>query len=161
MTGGAPFRAARPGDEAAVQQVVFTVLREYGLVPEPDGVDVDLADLQGFYLRRGGAFLVVEDAAGAVAGCGGLLPVNDGDVELRKMYLAKALRGRGLGRALLEVLIDEARAMGCRRVVLDTASVLTEAIALYRARGFQPLERGPHVKRCDQAFFLDLADGGR
>ena len=152
------IRDARPGDESAVQDVVFSVLREYGLKPDPDGTDADLKDLQTFYVKRGGTFRIVTDAEENIVGCGGLLPVGDGDVELRKMYLLPQMRRQGLGRRLLEDLIGVARALGHARMVLDSASVLKEAIALYRSRGFQPYENENRVWRCDQSFFLELAE---
>ncbi|MBI1731472.1 MAG: GNAT family N-acetyltransferase [Gammaproteobacteria bacterium] len=150
------IRDAAPGDEHAVQQVVFTTLREYGLTPNIDGTDADLKDLHEFYVRRGGVFRIVTDAHGNIVGCGGLLPMENDDVELRKMYLTPAVRGKGLGRRLLEDLLAMARSRGHRRVVLDTASVLKEAIALYRSRGFQPYDNPDRVQRCDQSMFLKL-----
>lgn len=150
------IRDAVPGDESAVQEVVFSVLREYGLKPDPDGTDSDLSDLQSFYVNRAGTFRIITDGAGNIVGCGGLLPVATGDVELRKMYLLPQARGQGLGRQLLEDLIATARARGHARIVLDTASVLKEAIGLYRMRGFQPFENPERVRRCDQSFLLNL-----
>jgi putative acetyltransferase len=151
-----PIRDAVPGDEPAVQRVVFAVLREYGLNPEPGATDSDLDDLQAAYRDCGGVFRIVTDARGGIIGCGGLLPGERGDVELRKMYLLPEHRGRGIGKRLLEDLIAAARAAGYRRVVLDTASVLKEAITLYRQRGFQPWENPERVRRCDQSYFLTL-----
>lgn len=151
-----PIRDAVPGDEPAVQELVFSVLREYGLTPDPGGPDADLADLQKAYVRHGGVFRIVTDSGGRIIGCGGLLPAGHGDVELRKMYLLPEFRGRGIGKRLLEELIAAARAAGHRRVVLDTASVLTEAIGLYRKRGFRPWDNPERVRRCDQSCFLDL-----
>lgn len=150
------IRDAIPGDEAAVRDVVFTVLHEYGLTPDPQGTDADLLDLNTAYVKPGGVFRVITDARGSVIGCGGFRPAGAGAVELRKMYLARDLRGRGLGRRLLEDLIATARAAGHRRMVLDTASVLREAIALYQKRGFRPYENPGRVRRCDQSLFLDL-----
>jgi putative acetyltransferase len=151
------IRDAAAGDERAVQRIVFEALGEYGLTPDPAGIDADLADLQAAYMQRGGAFVVIVGADGGIIGCGGLRPAGDGDVELRKMYLQRDARGRGIGRHLLETLIERARAGGHRRIVLDTASVLVEAIALYRHRGFTPFENPHRVRRCDQSFFLELA----
>ena len=149
------IRPATGADGEAARAVVFPVLEAYGLEPEPEGTDADLFDLDG-YARSGGAFFVVEDEAGRVVGTCGLKPLGDGAVELRKMYLAAGVRGRGLGRRLLEHAIAEAKARGFERMELETASPLVEAIALYRSRGFQPRCGAVETKRCDQAYFLDL-----
>ena len=152
------IRDAAPGDEYAVQEVVFAVLREYGLTPDAHGPAADLEDLQAAYPRCGGVFRVITDPAGCIVGCGGLRPAAGGDVELRKMYLLPEARGQGLGKRLLEELIAAARAGGHRRIVLDTASVLKEAIALYRKRGFQPYENPNRVRRCDQSLVLQIIE---
>lgn len=151
------IRPATAADGPAARAVVFPVLEAYGLKPEPDGTDADLFDLDGAYLACGGAFFVVVDGAGLVVGTCGLKPIAEGTVELRKMYLSPAARGRGLGRRLLEHAIAEAKARGFRRMELETASPLVEAISLYRSGGFSPRCGAVETKRCDQAFFLDLA----
>jgi putative acetyltransferase len=140
------FREATPADRAAIEHVVFTVLAEYGLQGDPGATDADLADIAAHYQARGGVFRVVEGTGAAVLGCGGLYPLGGDEAELRKMYLLPEARGHGLGRRLLDDLLGEARARGFRRVVLETASVLREAIALYTKVGFVPTTRG-HLAR--------------
>jgi putative acetyltransferase len=149
------IRSAANADGPHVRAIVERVLREYGLAPSPGDTDADLADLEANYLDRGGAFWVVESPSGVV-GCAGLYPVDHETMELRKMYLLPEARGRGLGRRLLRSLVAEARARGAKRVVLETASVLREAIELYRSMGFVPVEREHLAARCDQGWVLDL-----
>ena len=150
------FRDARKGDEAAVQAVVARVLKEYGLAADPAATDADLADLTASYFDRGGVFRVLVSDDGTIVGCGGLYPVAGDEFEIRKMYFVPQVRGRGHGRRLLEELIEGARQRGCKRVVLETASVLKEAIALYRSFGFRPFAREQLACRCDQAMALEL-----
>jgi putative acetyltransferase len=151
------IRDASNADGAAIREIVYTVLEEYGLAPDPDGTDADLADLEGNYWKSGGVFRVVLSVEGSVVGCGGLFGVTSTEAELRKMYLLRAARGRGLGRLLLKQLIADARRLGYQRVVLETASVLAEAIALYRSAGFSPVPREHLSSRCDQAWMLSLS----
>jgi putative acetyltransferase len=152
----ARLRAATNEDGPAVEALVFAVLQEYGLAPDPGGIDTDLRDIEGAYGRGGGAFDVLEED-GRLIGCVGVFPADAATCELRKMYLAPGARGRGLGRRLLESALAHARARGFRRVVLETASVLVEAIALYERYGFTPYAADHLSKRCDQAYVLDLA----
>ena len=93
---------------------------------------------------------------GQIVGSVGLFNLGDGVCELRKMYLAREARGRGAGRRLLEHAIDRARSLGFRRVELETAGVLVEAINLYTRFGFEPIESAHLSPRCDRAFALDL-----
>ena len=153
---GFSLREAAPADAPAIRAVVFTVLEEYGLSPSPSSTDADLDDIIASYAARGGLFRVITSADGAVVGCGGLYPIDRTEAELRKMYLLKDARGQGLGRMLLNDLIAAARERGFERVVAETASVLREAIGLYRSSGFLPYKRAHMASRCDQAFVLAL-----
>src|SRR4051812_5676932 len=132
------IRPATNRDREAITNVVFSVLQEYGLRPDPATTDADLADIEGNYASRGGSFDVVEDEAPthAIIGCVGLFRVEASTCELRKMYLLREHRGRGIGSELLRHAIDSARRLGFSRMTLETASVLTEAIALYKRHGF-------------------------
>ena len=76
--------------------------------------------------------------------------------ELRKMYLLREYRGRGLGKRMLEDAIARAKQMGFREMVLETASELVEAIALYKSYGFVEYTPEHLCSRCDQGFKLEL-----
>jgi putative acetyltransferase len=149
-------RDATNADETEIREIVYSVLAEYGLSHDPDVTDADLADLEGNYRKRGGAFHVVLSDEGSIIGCAGLFPLSSAEAEVRKMYLLPAARGKGLGRLLLERLIADAGRLGYRSLVLETASVLREAIALYRSFGFSPAFRDHLSSRCDQAWELSL-----
>jgi putative acetyltransferase len=91
-----------------------------------------------------------------IVGSCGIDPEEGGACELRKMYLRRDARGQGLGKRLLARAIAFARGRGFRRIELETASVLTEAISLYERSGFRPLPGRSRVARCDRAFALEL-----
>jgi putative acetyltransferase len=151
-----PIRCATNRDSASVREILFSVLEEYGLVAEHQGVDADLDDIEGNYIRRGGLFDVVVDCNGTVVGMAGLYPLRPGVAELRKMYLRKNVRGRGLGKVLLTRMLSRARELGFSRIELETSSKLVEAIGLYKSFGFQPFSPEHKTCRCEQAFALEL-----
>ena len=93
---------------------------------------------------------------GNLLGTVGLFPLDNETVELRKMYFDKSLRGRGFGKKTLERMIEKSREMKFKRIYLETANVLKQAVALYEKYGFEPTTEGIHSKRCDAAYFLDL-----
>lgn len=154
---GAAIRRAVGADSGPARELVFGVLAEYGLVPEPAGTDADLMDLQAGFLDGGGMFDVAIAPDGGIVGCCGMKDRGDGRVELRKMYVRRDARGQGLGRRLLDRALAWGRARGYPRVELETASVLKEAIALYETAGFVARPGKPETCRCDRAFALELS----
>ena len=138
LNAGPRLRPATNADCQAVRDLVFAVLEEYGLQPDPGSTDADLDDIEQSYFARGGTFCVLEDRDGSVVGAYGLYPMENQTCELRKMYLRREYRGQGLGKRLLEDALANARQLGFARVVLETASVLKEAITLYESYGFAP-----------------------
>ena len=156
LNAGPRLRPATNADGPAVRDLVYAVLEEYGLKPDPGCTDADLGDIERSYFARGGTFRVLEDANGSVGGAYGLYPMENHTCELRKMYLQRAYRGRGLGKHLLNDALAAARRLGFARVVLETASVLKEAIALYESYGFAPYQPDHLSARCDQAYLLEL-----
>ena len=76
------------------------------------------------------------EQGGTTIGMGGLRTVRPGVAEMKRVYLRDAAKGQGLGRALVERLMDDARGFGFHTMLLDTAPTLTTAIALYEKLGF-------------------------
>jgi N-acetylglutamate synthase-like GNAT family acetyltransferase len=147
------IRSASNKDCERVKSLIYNVLREYGLQPEPHGTDIDLNDIEANYINRGGIFELLEDENGNLCGTVGLYPMNEKTVELRKMYFTKDLRGQGFGSKTLQRMIEKAKVSGFKRIYLETATPLTEAIHLYEKFGFKPT-REIHSPRCDHAYEL-------
>ncbi len=131
-----------------MQTLIFRLLEEHGLQPDPEGTDRDLFDLSRFYAD--GAFYVLVSKTGVVVGTVGCLPHDSNTVELRKMYLDPEYRRRGIGQALLEAMIAECRLQGYCQMVLESATVLEAALKLYHRSGFTRYEpMGHRSSRCD------------
>ena len=69
-------------------------------------------------------------------GCGGIRLLDPETAEVKRMYTDPSARGRGVARGILSALEDAARALGCRRAVLETGPVQEAALALYRSAGY-------------------------
>jgi GNAT superfamily N-acetyltransferase len=63
---------------------------------------------------------------------------EDGDAELKRMFVMEEMRGRGLARRILAALEEDARAAGRTRMVLETGTKQPEAVALYTSSGYEP-----------------------
>lgn len=66
---------------------------------------------------------------------------SDGDAEIKRMFVLREARGRGLARRILAALEDSAREAGRTRMVLETGTEQPEAIALYLSCGYQPVTK--------------------
>jgi GNAT superfamily N-acetyltransferase len=86
-----------------------------------------------------GVFLIAE-LAGETIACGAVRRIEPGVAEIKRMYVAPGARGRGFARTLLARLETEARALGARRIVLETGNRQPEALALYRRAGYGVIE---------------------
>ena len=158
MTSPAPIavRPALAADVPAVIALVTDVLGEFGLrFGVGSATDDDLRDLPGSYHARGGAFWVATGGAGLL-GTAGVFPVAPATFELRKMYLAPAARGHGLGARLLDVAVAWCRARGATALVLDTVEEMTRAIAFYQAHGFVRDDAQIRGARCTRGYRLAL-----
>lgn len=102
-----------------------------------------LDDPQGVILDKGGQVMIAEDETGRAVGCVSLIPMDDGGFEVGKMAVHDEVKGRGLGRRLIEAAIDRARTAGAPRLYLESNSSLTPAITLYESVGFKHLPARP------------------
>jgi putative acetyltransferase len=142
-------------DLIAVKSLIFGVLEEYGLKPDESSTDADLDDIEKNYSLNNGYFgLVLFN--NTIAGTFGVYKLSVDTCELRKMYLKKEARGKGLGKIMMSKVMEIARSKGYRYIELETASVLKEAISLYEKYGFKEVKREHLAKRCDKAYILEL-----
>lgn len=152
------IRQANNRDIASVKNVVFTVLREYNLKPDDAGKDKDLNDIEKNYFNNGGFFgALVNSSSNEIIGTFGLYRINNQVCELRKMYLLKEFRGRGLGKFMLTNAIGIAKEKNYEKIILETITPLKEAISLYKKYGFSEIKPAEVSGRVDQAYVLILS----
>lgn len=98
-----------------------------------------LAELPGEYAPPLGS-LVMAYVDGRPAGCVAMRPMGDGLCEMKRMYIADGFRGHGLGRALADRILADAKAAGHRAMRLETSVRQPDAIRLYERSGFRRIE---------------------
>jgi DNA-binding MarR family transcriptional regulator/GNAT superfamily N-acetyltransferase len=102
-----------------------------------------------------GLFLVAK-LHGDPVGCGALKLHDDRPTELKRMWVSPDVRGLGVGRRLLDQLETQAAAHGSRRVQLETNRSLSEAIGMYRSRGYREVSAFNAEAYADHWFEKDL-----
>jgi GNAT superfamily N-acetyltransferase len=154
-------RALRSAESSAVEVIAFESryradfkrlniewLERYFRVEPID--EVVLGDPEAL-IRKGG-HLFLARLHGRIVGTCGLLAAGRGVMELSKMSVTESAQGLGIGRRLLDAALVRYRTLGCRRLYLETNSILTPAITLYESVGFAHATRpgGPsHYERAD------------
>ena len=156
-------RPYRPTDKKAFIDLNLAWIEESFAVEDSDRNQLER--LEETILAVGGNIAIAE-LDGEVVGTGAILPPHHdpGDgrkwLEIVKMAARKDLRGQGIGRAVLEALIAEARSMNADAIWLETNSDLKAATILYEKSGFVHLKADelwptPYA-RCNLQMVLNL-----
>ena len=103
------------------------------------GFEAELASLPGKYGPPHGQLLLAT-LAGDAAGCVALRRIDPGSCEMKRMFVHARFQGRGIGRALAQAIIAQARLMGYSSMRLDTSVRQIEAQSLYAGLGFRRIE---------------------
>jgi ribosomal protein S18 acetylase RimI-like enzyme len=128
---------ARTAEDFAVAQVLF---EEYASAL---GIDLGFQNFAGeldamreLYGPPRGCLLVAR-RGGEALGCVALREFERDTCEMKRLYVRPAARGSNLGRALAAAIVEKARALGYRRMILDSLPTMRAAQALYRSMGFR------------------------
>lgn len=156
-------RRYRPEDRQAFIDLNRDWIEEYFALEQSDREQLE--GLEASILGKGGQIMVatLDDI---VVGTGAILPPHHepGDgrkwLEIVKMAAQKDVRGQGIGRAVLDSLVAEARAIGADAIWLETNGDLKAAIHLYEKSGFRHLAADelwptPYA-RCNVQMVLEL-----
>lgn len=128
-----------PADQEAARWLILQGLGEhFGFIDE--SYNPDLNDIAASYLAAGHVFLVAE-LDGVLVGTGALITEAEGIGRMVRVSVRREQRGKGLGRALVERLVMEARARRLRRILVETNRDWADATGLYRRCGFREYDR--------------------
>ena len=136
------FPAESPDQIAQARELFLEYAQSLGFSLCFQNFDKELGALPGKYAAPEGRLLIAE-YEGQLAGCVALRKLGHEDAicEMKRLYIRPQFRGKGLGRALADRVILEARQIGYQRMRLDTVEpVMKDAVALYRKIGFREIE---------------------
>lgn len=152
------LRPGKRSDAEALRALIGGIRKSYGLPAPVRRHNDDLQDVADWYGSRGGMFDVLEDRSGALVGCCGAYARSRNICVLRRLYMAYRMRHRGLGRLLMEHVLEWARTQGFATVELSIAQVFKEGIQLHERYGFvrRLAESTDGGAACDLRFSLSL-----
>lgn len=142
MLADIQIRNIEPSDNVAIAAVIRNTLAEFG-ANKPGTVFFDPTTDHLFELFKapGSVYFVAEKNRIILGGCG-IFPTEalpEKTCELVKLYLDKAARGTGLGKALLLKAMDWAKENGYEQVYLESMPELSKAVSIYKKVGFEKL----------------------
>ena len=142
------IRPFRPEDQGAVKALILAGLEAHwgalDLTKNPDLDDIATAYSDAIFLTAWSGERLV--------GTGALVHEAEGIARIARMSVAADMRRRGVGKALLARLCEEAETAGYRQIVLETTSAWQDAIAFYTRFGFRVIGAWDG----DTHFVLDL-----
>lgn len=126
-----PFEAS---DQESARRLILEGLSEhFGFIDETLNPDID--DIVAHYIARGHVFLVVQ-IENDLVGTGALIIKDGGIGQIVRISVHRDYRRRGIGKAVVERLIELARQRGMRRLLVETNNDWYDAIGLYKHLGF-------------------------
>jgi putative acetyltransferase len=156
------IRKIKQEDNVAIAAIVKQVMEEFNADPKTTVLgDPSLHTMFQNYQQPGAIYYVVEIDNKIIGGCG-IRKLDGADnriCELQRMFLLPETRGKGVGKKLIELCINDAKRFNYKKIYLESLKQMSGAIALYERSGFkrisQPLGNTGHGG-CDVNMILDL-----
>jgi GNAT superfamily N-acetyltransferase len=130
------IRCYQPDDYEVVWDLHVLGLQQVGAYTGDGPWDDDMRNIERFYLRNHGAFLVGV-YEGRIVAMGALLRLSAEDTEIRRMRVHRDMQGRGFGQAILSALEQQAVTLGYKTLHVSTSTLQKAALNLYRKNGCQ------------------------
>ncbi len=145
------IRDYKKSDHDALVKMVGLVLEESQMKLDEKGNDRELEDMDKVFGQEGSKFYVVENGSRLI-GSIGIRSLDRHTCELRKFYVLKEFRGRGLGGRLLRQALIFAIEKSYKSIQLEVSSKHVQAIHLYESYGFVKTNKRSSCSRCEYVF---------
>jgi GNAT superfamily N-acetyltransferase len=150
-------QAASADELESVRALFQEYWTSFGFTPCFQNFDSELAALPGKYAPPHGRLLLAT-VNGRPAGCVALRRFDQTRGEVKRLYVRPQFRGNGLGKALMNALVAEARVIGYAELIADTIpKVMATALTMYERLGFEHIE--PYSSETPEAQHIRLRLG--
>lgn len=130
-------RPNSPETWAAARCLVEEYATSLNLDLEFQDFEHEIQSLEHEYGPPEGCFILAAEQE-TLVGCGGLRRFSDSACEMKRLYVVPEQRGHGVGRKIVEALIEHARHLGYTAILLDSLPSMTGALHLYASLEFRP-----------------------
>jgi putative acetyltransferase len=147
---------AKTDQEVQTAKMLFEEYAEWlGLDLGFQNFQEELDSMPGKYAGPAGR-LVIAKYDGDIAGCAAVRKLQDGVCEMKRLFVREKFRGKGIGKALAEIIVEDARKIGYKKMRLDTdGQKMFKAMAIYKSMGFMEIEAYYH-NPYDGVVYLEL-----
>ncbi|MFL9838723.1 GNAT family N-acetyltransferase [Flavobacterium sp. ST-75] len=145
-----------PEYKQAFKQLNEEWISKYFVMEEADYKALD--NPESYILDKGGYIIMALYNNEAVGTCA-LIKMDDEkyDFELAKMAVSPNIQGKGIGKKLMQAVVDKAKSKGAKWLYLESNTILTPAITLYEKTGFVKVKRAATpYERCNIQMELEL-----
>ena len=134
------FRQFQDQDLDKVWELHISGLNQtQSFIPNPE-LDADLDNIQAHYLNNNGEFLIAE-INNQIVGMGAFRKIDTNTAEIKRMRVNPDFQGQGIGKQILELLIQKAKSSNYKKLILDTSSKQLAAQNLYQKFSFKEYKR--------------------
>lgn len=151
------LRQYRPSDYKTVLRLHFKGLEQHGVRLSPEllpGLDDDLIRIEEAYLKDGD--FLISTIGDNIVGMGAFRRIDNNTAEIKRMRVEPSCQGKGIGSLILDSLIDKARSLGYKKLILDTTDKMLAAQHLYKSRGFREYRRDLREYKGGAVSFLSI-----
>jgi ribosomal protein S18 acetylase RimI-like enzyme len=133
------YQAHSSQDISATRELFLEYAQSLGFSLCFQNFDKELKELPGCYAPPDGCIFVAM-VDNKYAGCVAIRKFNHDTCEMKRLYIKPEFRKLGIGRQISLTIIDKAKELGYKRMILDTIATMESAVKLYSSLGFKSVD---------------------